>query len=141
MTRIRLSSVAIALPSLLCLCLIAVAGGQETSDTTTALLPDSTTGEIRGTLISKATKLPLQIVPGLLRDKVEGEEEAEIDRLMDLMETTPDSTCGFHWVKVLPGHYHLFTYEIGLVTPGFDVVAGEIVDLGEVEVEKGRRQP
>lgn len=100
-----------------------------------AVLQDSTTGEIKGTLVAQGSKRPLSIVPDLLRDKMEGENEEEIQRLMNQMETVPDSTCGFHWVNVPPGHYHLFTYDIGLIRPGFDVVAGEVIDLGDVEVE------
>ncbi len=96
--------------------------------------PVATTGEVKGTLVSRSTGEPVQVVLRLMRDQEDGEDQEEIRQLMDAIEDGPTSGGAFHRLHVPPGFYHLFSYEHGLIGEGFTVVAGQVVDLGVVEV-------
>ena len=96
--------------------------------------PEATTGEVKGTLVSKSTGEPVQVVLRLMRDREDGEDHEEIQRMMDAIEDGATSGGTFHKLRVPPGFYHLFSYEHGLIGEGFAVEAGEVVDLGVVEV-------
>lgn len=118
-----------------CLPMSSAPGASDTSHLALVLTqPDSTTGEVKGILVDKVTRRPLDVVPDILRDVVEGEDRAAIQRLVNAMENKPDSAGAFHWYGAPPGLYHLFTYEHGIIGDGFTVEAGAVVDLGAVPV-------
>jgi hypothetical protein len=108
---------------------------QPQAETLSALQNASTKGEVKGVLVSKTTNKPLGVTPNLWRDAEEGEDQEEIQRLMNAVENKADSTGAFHFVEVPPGHFFLLTREHGIIGEGFNVRPGKVVDLGKVQVE------
>ena len=89
--------------------------------------------------MDKDTKQPILGNPGLFRDRLENETEAElaeIQEYLDKVEIETDSQGAFLFTGVPPGQYGLFTKQHGIVSPIFTVSPGQVVDLGEIEVQR-----
>jgi hypothetical protein len=89
--------------------------------------------------VDKDTGQPILARPGLFRDQLETETEAElaeIQEYMDKIELETDSQGTFLFTGVPPGQYVVFTKQHGVVTSAFTVSPGQIVDLGEIKVAR-----
>ncbi len=129
--------------------LLLVACGTPQSTPTLNPVPSSSTatlspaalllGHIKGVLVDKDTGKPSLAGPGLFRDQLETETEAElaeIQEYMDKIELEIDSQGTFLFTGVPPGQYVVFTTQHGVVTSAFTVLPGQVVDLGEIEVPR-----
>ena len=96
-------------------------------------------GQIKAVLVDKDTRHHILAKPGLFRDQLETETEAElaeIQEYMDKIELETDSLGVFLFTGVPPGQYVLFTTQRGVVTSPFTISPGQVVDLGEIEVAR-----
>ncbi len=96
-------------------------------------------GQIKGVLVDKDTGQPSLAGPGLFRDQLGNETEAELAEIREYMnkiELETDSQGEFIFTGVPPGQYVVFTKQHGVVTSSFVVLPGQVVDLGEIEVPR-----
>ena len=89
--------------------------------------------------VDKESGKTMQVRLFITRDILEtdtGTVPEETRKNLDKGELRIDSLGAFHFTGVPYGQYVVATRQKGVVTPVFKLSPGQVVDLGEIELEK-----